>query len=750
MVMDPHLRRFPGFTNGIQLGNQYLPVLADQGLVGGPRPRFQDASVDCTFRGIQFLPPPNPPPSCASTSTVPSVSPEEDSQEDCDFSDAVLGYINKILMEEDLDDKTCMLQESLELQAAEKSFYEVIGKRYPPSPDQNHFYVDQGGERPDDNFVGNYTSYVSSSFLVGPNFRGEGEFNPCQVQSLQFEGTNGSSNSSFSSLNSASGVVDGLLESPISTLQVPDLYSENQLALQFRKGVEEASKFLPNSEDLSVNLNVNGFVHQELKEWIEVTVKAEKKEWGECSPNGSKGRKNPHREDFGLEDERSSKQPAVCTDSPLRSEMFDLVLLCNGGKSLMDLRESLQNGTNKTVQQNIPSKLSKSGKGRGKKPRDKKEVVDLRTLLIHCAQAVAADDCKSANELLKQIKQHASPFGDGNQRLAHCFANGLEARIAGTGSQIHRAIVSKRTSAADILKAYHLYCAVCPFRKLSNLFSSRTIINAAVNYMRVHVIDFGIHYGFQWPTFFQRLSERPGGPPKVRITGIDFPRPGFRPAERIEETGRRLATYAESFNVQFEYHAIAKRWDIISLEELKIKRDELLVVNCLYRFQNLLDESVTAESPRNMVLNLIRKISPDIFIHGVLNGAFNAPFFVTRFREALFHFSALFDMLEANVPREDWERILIEREIFGKEALNVIACEGWERVERPETYKQSQLRNLRAGFVQRPLDREVMRRAEMRLRSIYHKDFSIDEDSQWMLQGWKGRIVYALSSWKPA
>ena len=103
---------------------------------------------------------------------------------------------------------------------------------------------------------------------------------------------------------------------------------------------------------------------------------------------------------------------------------------------------------------NGQSKASNSGKGRAKKQHGKKDVVDLRTLLVLCAQAVAADDHRNAHELLRQIRQHSTPFGDGNQRLANVFADGLEARLAGTGSQIYKGLISKRTSAADILKAY--------------------------------------------------------------------------------------------------------------------------------------------------------------------------------------------------------------------------------------------------------------------------------------------------------
>jgi hypothetical protein len=41
-----------------------------------------------------------------------------------------------------------------------------------------------------------------------------------------------------------------------------------------------------------------------------------------------------------------------------------------------------------------------------------------------------------------------------------------------------------------------------------------------------------------------------------------------------------------------------------------------------------------------------------------------------------------------------------------------------------------------------------MKRAQEKVR-CYHKDFIIDEDNRWLLQGWKGRILLALSTWKP-
>ncbi|KAL9843347.1 Scarecrow-like protein 9 [Arabidopsis thaliana] len=106
-------------------------------------------------------------------------------------------------------------------------------------------------------------------------------------------------------------------------------------------------------------------------------------------------------------------------------------------------------------------------------------------------------------------------------------------------------------------------------------------------------------------------------------------------------------------------------------------------------------------------------------------------------------------MLETIVPREDEERMFLEMEVFGREALNVIACEGWERVERPETYKQWHVRAMRSGLVQVPFDPSIMKTSLHKVHTFYHKDFVIDQDNRWLLQGWKGRTVMALSVWKP-
>ncbi|XVF46533.1 hypothetical protein PTKIN_Ptkin03bG0034700 [Pterospermum kingtungense] len=584
--------------------------------------------------------------------------------ENTDFSYAVLNYINDVLMEEDVEGQPCRFQDCLALQAAERSFYDVLAHNHPPSP-------------------------------------------------YHFHHSNTDDHGSVSHADHANNLVESSLHGfDSSVMQTSSTIYPTQL-----------TPFSPCFDE-------------------PVDRGAEKEAW----KNMSMAKKNHSREfhDDSLEEiRRNNKQfaPTTVEDSSEEEHVFDEAFLVKNGNGVSScpLYEASQNRQNRKTSCSSTKTLSK------KQANEKLEMVDLWSLLAQCAQAVAIYDQRAAIELLAKIRQQSSPFGDGTERLAHYLAKGLEVRLNGTSYTTP----NNGTSDADILRAHMLYVSVCPFKRISNLFSNRNIAELAKKATTVHVIDFGIGYGFQWPCLIHRLSTRRGGPPKLRITGIDFPQPGFRPADRIEATGRRLRRCCDSVNVPFEFNAIAKRWEAIRVEELKIERGEFVVVNCMYRLRNLPDDSLIFNSPRNMVLKLIKRINPDLFIHGVVNGSYNVPFFITRFREAFFHFSAMFDILEANVPREDPDRLLLEREMFGRDAMSVVAYEGLQRIDRPETYKQWQLRNQKAGFRQLPLSQKILDRARTVLESNYHKDFAIEVDGQWMLQGWKGRVTHALSYWKP-
>ncbi|PNT62877.1 hypothetical protein BRADI_4g09196v3 [Brachypodium distachyon] len=539
---------------------------------------------------------------------------------------------------------------------------------------------------------------------------------------------------------------------------------DDMLSLAFRKGMEEASKFLPSATNNSLLVDPDSFsggdqARKEEADGLGTLM------FG--SSNNGRSRKHRHSDDEAEAEAEAGRSRKVMAPEPEEvgtdaRQMFDEIML-HGYDSCMQGIEDLRIAMGSEAERNIrngtggkAAAVARRGKRRGA-ARSEPEV-DLRTMLIHCAQAVATGDHRSSADLLSQVKQHCSPKGDATQRLAYCFAEGLEARLAGTGSQVYQSLMAKRTSVVEYLRAYKLYMAASSFKKVNMAFVGKTIVDAMApgkGRDRLHIVDYNVQYGFQWPGLLQWLSIREGGPPEVRITGIDLPQPGFRPAFQIEETGRRLTDCAREFGVPFKFHGIAAKWETVRAEDINIDPDEFLVVTSQAGFGNLLDESVVMDrqdipSPRDMVLNNIGKMRPDVFIDCVVNGTYGAPFFVTRFREALYYYSAQFDMLDATIPRDNDERLLIERDIFGRCALNVVACEGADRVERPETYKQWQVRGHRAGMRQLPLCPEVVKVVRDKVKNYYHKDFVIDVDNRWLLQGWKGRVLYAMSTWVAA
>ncbi|KAI4339187.1 hypothetical protein MLD38_024151 [Melastoma candidum] len=456
------------------------------------------------------------PKSCCYSSGASSglgVGSEPETLENYDFSDVVLKYIGEILMEDDVQEKACMFQASTALHATERSFYEALGQNYQPTL--------SGDAEPS-----SCTSDSSSCESKGVNFSGVCS-RPAHSASSNEGGDSGwkrefgsgmfsalASLSNYSSVisSSSSPSVDGFADSLMSAFRLPEVFGDSESALQLKKETSRRA----------------GNLAQSLKASIDEGNYAAKR--------------NPHSEIDGLDESRSHKQSALCSGTVVSPEMFDMVLL-NDGTGETALREALQH-----VQQNEQSKGSGGSRGRRKRSGRKKDAVDLRTLLTLCAQAVAVNDRRTADDFLRQIRQHSLPTGDGMQRMAHYFANGLEARLA----------------------AYHLYLQYALSRDLEFLLN-KTIMNVARDAKKLHLIDFGILYGFQWPCLIERPFIATWRTSKSESNRDRFSQPGFRPADRVEETGRRLANYAKTFDVPFEFKAIAQRWDTIRLTDLRIE-----------------------------------------------------------------------------------------------------------------------------------------------------------------------------------
>ena len=78
--------------------------------------------------------------------------------------------------------------------------------------------------------------------------------------------------------------------------------------------------------------------------------------------------------------------------------------------------------------------------------------------------------------------------------------------------------------------------------------------------------------------------------------------------------------------------------------------------------------------------------------------------------------------------------------------VNVIACEGKERVERHELFGKWKSRLTMAGFRQYPLSSYVNSVIRSLLR-CYSKHYTLVEKDGAMLLGWKDRNLISASAW---
>ncbi|KAK4492060.1 hypothetical protein RD792_002854 [Penstemon davidsonii] len=491
-----------------------------------------------------------------------------DEQVEGDYFDGVFTYIKCMLMEEDdLEQRPCMFQDCSALQAAEKYFYDVLNE--------------EEADKQED----------SINHQIQPH-------PPPPSQQNDFRSVSGFAEwsqigSTFPSTSSY-GFDWGLLD---SSHQHHHLLNPNTTQIQENGDclLQIANESINRAYQLVAGNDIGGKENSSTN-----NVFRQKKPHDRGDDNGDRSQNN----------NRCTKQPASYTEESEPLENYDKSLLCPGMNPNFYHEPPASHSVDPPVyedesqKQFKKSKEVKRGRPKGTKKNSKvKEVVDLRSLLTRCAQAVSSFNTSTAEELLKQIRQYSSAYGDPNERLAHSFANALEARMAGTGSALYTACATRRITASELLKSYQTYVTSCPFKRMSNICANKTIAKFTKDADRIHIIDFGILYGFQWPCIIHGISLRPGGPPKLKITGIDYPQPGFKPAERVEQTGRRLMNCCKRFNVPFEYNAIAKKWEDIQLEDLNIERDEMVVVNCLYRLRHVPDESAGVISPRDMVLN---------------------------------------------------------------------------------------------------------------------------------------------------
>ncbi|KAL8531869.1 hypothetical protein ACS0TY_008464 [Phlomoides rotata] len=366
--------------------------------------------------------------------------------------------------------------------------------------------------------------------------------------------------------------------------------------------------------------------------------------------------------------------------------------------------------------------------------------VRLVHTLMACAEAVQQENFKVAEALVKNIGFLAVSQPGAMRKVATYFAEALARRI-------YRLYPSNQQDSAftDLLQM-HFY-ETCPYLKFAHFTANQAILEAFEGKNRVHVIDFSMKQGMQWPALLQALALRPGGPPSFRLTGIGPP--SHDETDHLQEVGWRLAQLAETINVEFEYRGfVANSLADLDASMFDIREGETVAVNSIFEMHQLLARSGAVEK----VLQVVRELKPEILTVVEQEANHNGNVFLDRFTESLHYYSTLFDSLESC----GWvdEAVSVQDKVMsevylGRQICNVVACEGVDRVERHETLAQWRTRFNASGFRAAHLGSNAYKQASMLLALFAGGDgYRVDENNGCLMLGWHTRPLIATSAWK--
>ncbi|KAG6517176.1 DELLA protein SLR1-like [Zingiber officinale] len=381
--------------------------------------------------------------------------------------------------------------------------------------------------------------------------------------------------------------------------------------------------------------------------------------------------------------------------------------------------------------------------------------------LMACAEAVQKENLKAAGAIVKQISVLAASQGGAMRKVAGYFAEALARRIYRPQPPRGMGCSSTVESAALDDMLHHHFYESCPYLKFAHFTANQAILEAFAGFRRVHVVDFGMRQGLQWPALLQALALRQGGPPSFRLTGIGPPQPDN--SDALQEVGWKLAQLAKTIRVDFRYRGFvaASLADLDPYMLLGPEADgggveddepEVVAVNSILELHRLLARPGALEK----VLGTIRAVRPVIVTVVEQEANHNGRAFLDRFTEALHYYSTMFDSLEggasppAAVEVGGHDQAMAEI-YLGRQIYNVVACEGAERTERHETLPQWRARMSRTGFDSVPIGSNAFKQASMLLALFSGGEgYRVEENDGCLTLGWHTRPLIATSAWRAA
>lgn len=368
-------------------------------------------------------------------------------------------------------------------------------------------------------------------------------------------------------------------------------------------------------------------------------------------------------------------------------------------------------------------------------------------LLFECAAAINNRSWNQASEMIEILRQKVSIQGEPTDRIAAYMVEALAARMATSGRGLYNALKCKSPPSSDRLSAMQVLFEACPCFRFGFMAANGAILEACKDETRVHIIDFDINQGSQYYTLLQTLAKTPGNRPHVRLTGVDDPESVQRGVGGLNIIGQRLEQLAQDLNLSFEFHAVAAETALVSSSLLRCEAGEALVVNFAFQLHHLPDESVSTVNMRDQLLRMVKGLEPKLVTLVEQDVNTNTTPFLSRFAEAYKYYSAVFASLDATLGRENQDRINVEKHCLARDIINVVACEGEERIERYEVAGKWRARMSMAGFKSCSISENVYDEIRSLIKE-YSDQYKVKQETGSLHFGWKDKMLILCSAWR--